>query len=107
MLFAIKYHPRSGRTEAESQRLRELLMMWEAPAGVDVRHHFHYVSAGGVLIVETNDPGSLYEAMGPFKSLVEFEVEPVINFVEALSISTDVSEWAATAKNSDSSAKAA
>jgi len=96
MLFAIKYHPRSGRTEAESQRVRALLMAWEPPSTVEVRHHFHYVSGGGVVIVDTEIPAALYESMAPFKPLVEFDVEPVVNVIEALAISLDVEEWAAS-----------
>ena len=93
MLFAIKYHPRIGRTESESRRVRELLMKWKAPEGVDVRQHFHYVSGGGVLIVDAAEAQALYETMGPFKPMVEFEVEPVINILEAVAISADIEEW--------------
>src|SRR5688572_23238424 len=99
VLFAIKYHPRPGRTEAESKRVRELLMAWEPPSSVEVRHHFHYVSGGGVVIVDTEVPGSLFESLEPFKPLVEFDVEPVINMIEALAISLDVEEWVASVKN--------
>ena len=99
MLFAIKYHPRSGRTEAESKRARELLMAWEPPSSVEVRHHFHYVSGGGVVIVDTEVPAALYESMAPFKSLVEFDVEPVVNVIEALAIYLDVEEWATSVKD--------
>ena len=71
-------------------------MKWEAPEGVEVKHHFHYVSGGGVIIVETQEPTALYETLEPFKPLVEFDVEPVINYLEAMAISTDVDEWAAS-----------
>jgi len=97
MLFAIKYRPQASRTEAESKNIRELVMKWEAPLGVEVQHHFHYVSAGGVLIVDTMDPSALYETLDPFKPLVEFDIEPVINYLEAMAISTDIDEWVASA----------
>ena len=96
MLFAVKYRPQASRTEADSKHIRELLMKWEAPESVEVKHHFHYVSGGGVLIVETQEPTALYETLEPFKPLVEFDVEPVINYLEAMAISTDVDEWAAS-----------
>ena len=99
MLFAVKYHPRSGRTEAESQRARALLMAWEPPATVEIRHHFHYVSGGDAVIVDTEVPAALYESMAPFKSTVEFDGEPVVNVIEALAISLDVDEWAASVKD--------
>jgi len=97
LLFAIKYRPQPGRTDADAKRVRALLIKWQAPPGVEVKNHYHYVSGGGVLIVDTLDPSLLYETLGPFKPLVEFDVEPVINFVEALAISTDVDEWVASA----------
>ena len=99
MLFAIKYQPRVGRTEAEAKRARELLMAAEPPLGVEVRHHFHYVSGGGVVIVDTEAPSLLFEAMAPFKAMVDFDVEPVVNVIEALAISLDVEEWAASVKD--------
>ena len=97
MLFAIKYRPQASRTEADAKRVRELLLKWRAPPGVDVTSHFHYVSGGGVVIVDTQEPSALFETLEPFKPLVEFDVEPVINFLEALAVSTDVEEWAASA----------
>jgi len=71
-------------------------MRWKAPEGVEVKHHFHYVSAGGVLIVETLEPSAIYETLEPFKPLVVFDVEPVINYLEAMAIAADVDEWAAS-----------
>jgi Protein of unknown function (DUF3303) len=99
MLFALKYRPKASRTAAEAQRVRELLMAWESPETVEIRHHFHYASGGGVVIVESQVPSALFEAMEPFKPMVEFDVEPVVNLVEALAISLDVNEWAASVKD--------
>jgi hypothetical protein len=80
----------------ESKHIRELLMKWQAPDGVEVKHHFHYVSRGGIVIVESQEPSAIYETIEPFKPLVEFDVEPVINYLEAMAISTDVDQWAAS-----------
>ena len=102
MLFAIKYRPQPSRNQPESKHVRELLMKWKAPEGVDVKHHFHYMSGGGVLIIDTLDPSALFETLEPFKPLVDFDVEPVINFLEAMAISTDVDEWAASVSVSSS-----
>ena len=38
-------------------------------------------------------PRPLYQMVGPFKPLVDFEVEPVLNVIEALAISLDIEEW--------------
>jgi len=81
---------------AEAKYVRELLMKWEAPADVDVDSHFHFVSGGGVIIVRTDVPTALYETLEPFKPMVVFDVEPVINFVEAIAVSTDVDDWVAS-----------
>ena len=74
-------------------------MAWEPPTAVEVRHHFHYVSGGGVVIVDTEVPGALYEALAPFKPMVDFDDEPVVNVIEALAISLDVEEWVASVKD--------
>ena len=97
MLFAIKYRPQASRTEADAKHVRKLLLKWQAPPGVDIRNHFHYISGGGVLIVDTQEPSALFEILEPFKPLVEFDVEPTINFLEALAVATDVEEWVSSA----------
>jgi hypothetical protein len=96
MLFAIRYHARGGRTESEAKRVRELIMAWSPPDEVDVQNHYHYVSGGGVVVVEAESARSLYEMVEPFKPLVEFEVEPVLNVIEALAISLDIEDWVAS-----------
>ena len=96
MLFAVKYRPRPGRTEAESRRMRDLLMVWNPPSGVEMQHHFHYVAGGGVMVADSEAPGPLYESLAPFKTYVDVEIEPVINVIEALAISMDIDEWVAS-----------
>ena len=98
MLFAVNYAPRPGRSEAEERRGRELFMAWNPPAGVEIRHHFHYVGGGGVVIVDAEAPGPMYEAVAAFKKSVKVEIEPVINMIEALAISMDVDEWVASVR---------
>ena len=93
MLFAIRYHARAGRTEAEARRVREIVMAWNPPAGVEVQNHYHYVSGGGMVVAEAENARSLYEMVGPFKPLVDFQVEPVLNVIEALAVSLDIEEW--------------
>jgi len=93
MLFAIKYTPRSTRTDAESKRAREIFVAWSPPATVEIKHHFHYVEGGGVIIAETELPTALYESVAPFQSVTDFDVVPVVNVIEAIAISMDVDEW--------------
>ena len=93
MLFAIRYHARAGRTEAEARRVREIIMAWTPPADVEVQNHYHYVSGGGMVVAEADNARSLYEIVEPFKPLVDFQVEPVLNVIEALAVSLDIEEW--------------
>ena len=93
MLFAVKYEPKAGRTREESRRLNHLIMKWQPPPEIAVQQHYHYVSGGGVMILDANQPGDLFEALEPFKSMVIFDVEPVINFLEAVAVAQDITEW--------------
>ena len=93
MLFAIKYTPRSTRTDAESRRAREIFVAWSPPATVEIKHHFHYVEGGGVIIAETELPTALYESVAPFQPMTDFDIVPVVNVIEAIAISMDVDEW--------------
>jgi hypothetical protein len=94
MLFAIKYGPSGYNTDEDKRRVRQLFVAWEAPTGVDIECHYHYVSGGGVIVVDTDSAALLFEALEPFKPSVHFHVEPVINALEAVAISMDVEEWA-------------
>ena len=81
--------------------MREIIMAWTPPPGVDVQNHYHYVSGGGVVVAEAEDARSLYEMVAPFKPLVEFEVEPSVNVIEALAVSLDIEEWADSVRELD------
>ena len=93
MLFAIKYRPRESRTNGDRRRIRQLFVAWEPPFGVELQAHYHYVSGGGLVVVETDAASLLYESLEPFKPSVSFDVEPVINVLEAVAISMDVHDW--------------
>ena len=101
MLFAVKYQPRGSRTDAESQYVHRLASAWNPPAAA-IQHHFHYVSGGGVVIVDIDeDIRPLHQSLEAFRPLVDFGIEPVLNMVDAVAISLDVGEWKAsvTARN--------
>ena len=65
----------------------------DSTAGSGRSEPLPYVSGGGVVVAEAEDARSLYEMVEPFKPLVEFEVEPSVNVIEALAISLDIEEW--------------
>jgi hypothetical protein len=56
------------------------------------------MSAAAVLSSWIRKSGALYEALAPFRPMVDFDVEPVVNVIEALAISLDVEEWVASVK---------
>jgi uncharacterized protein DUF3303 len=94
MLFAVKYSPIGSRTEEDRRQLRRIFLAWQPPAGVEVRAHYHYVSGGGLAVADTESASLLFESLQPFKPLLAFDVEPVINVIEALAIAMGVDEWA-------------
>jgi hypothetical protein len=61
---------------------------------VELQAHYHYISGGGLVIAETESAALLYESLEPFKPVTSFDVEPVVNILEAIAISMDVEEWA-------------
>ena len=101
MLFAVKYHASPNRSEEQSRLLRDLFISWTPPHGVEIQHHFHYVSGGGVLIVDTDSASLLFEALQPFQPMVDVDLEPVVNIIEAIAISLDVDEWIDNLKRVD------
>jgi hypothetical protein len=101
MLFAVKYEPRMNRTAEDRRRIRRLLMAWHPPSSVKLVAHYHYVSGGGVLVMETEAAIALFESLEPFKPMLQFDVEPVVNVIEALAASMDVDEWVASVKDDE------
>jgi hypothetical protein len=93
MLFAVKYRPSGPRSEEDKRRIRRVFVAWQPPGGVDLKAHYHYVSGGGLVVVDTESAPLLYHSLEAFKPLVAFDIEPVINVIEAIAISMDVEEW--------------
>jgi hypothetical protein len=94
MLLAIKYGPSEFQSQEDRRRTRRLFMKWEPPPGVEIQAHYHLVSGGGFMVVESDSPGALYESLEPFKPKTLFDIEPVVNVIEAVSTSIDVEDWA-------------
>jgi hypothetical protein len=93
MHFAVKYKPRPNRTAEDRIRTRRLFLAWTPPSGMEIQAHYHYVSGGGVVVVETDDATALFEALEPFKPTTQFDIEPVLNVMDAADISSLVESW--------------
>jgi hypothetical protein len=96
MLMAVSYTPREGRTPEDRRRVRQLFIAWTPPPGLELLAHYHFVNGGGVLIVVADSVDGLYRSIEPFKPMVNFDIEPVINVMEAIATSMDVDEWVTT-----------
>ena len=92
MLFAVKYHPQADRTQDEWRHARSTFLAWNPPEGVEIRHHFHYLSNDGVVIVDTDSAELLYKGVLPFRPIIHIEIEPVVNLYEALALSLELEE---------------
>lgn len=93
MLFAVKYSPRGSRTEAETQYVDQLASVWNPPS-TTILHQYHYISGGGVAIVDIEgDVTPLHESLNPFRPFFDFDLEPALHMAEALAISMKVGEW--------------
>jgi hypothetical protein len=93
MLFAVLYRWRANVAAREAQRTRRLFAAWEPPAGLEIFAHYSFARGGGVVVVEAHDAAALFEALAPFTSTIDFDVEPIVKVIQALAISMDVEDW--------------
>lgn len=96
MLLAVCYRWNSTVTYEDRQRVRQLFMAWTAPPGIEIVNHYHFARGGGIILTEVTSVSVIYEGLVPFMSSLDFEIEPVLDIVEAIAISMDVHEWANT-----------
>ena len=87
MLFGVTYEPRPGGGEQRQERALQAYNEWTPPESVTF--HAHYVRAdgnGGILIADAETAGAVAEATATFSPFFEFEVFPVVEVDEAISI---------------------
>ena len=89
MLFAVKYSPGIGRSAADRPRASHVVMAWSPPGSVDLRAHYRLPGGAGILLVETESAIDLYESLEPFKPIVQLELKPVLNRIDAEPAKTD------------------
>jgi hypothetical protein len=94
MLFAITYRRRANASDDDTRQLIRIFMAWTPPEGIELISHYHYArGGGGVVIARAMDTAHLFEALTTFDSTLEFEMEPVLNVIEAVAIKMDVDAW--------------
>ena len=94
MLFSVTYKRRSSYNDDSTRELIRRFMAWTPPAGVELRNHYHYAEGGGgIVILETDSAGAMFEGLTAFDSIIEYDIEPVLNVIEAVAIKMDVTEW--------------
>ena len=94
MELAILYRWKENTTGADNRAVRSLFMAWKPPSGVELLSHYYFARGGGIVIVDVGGVSSLFEALRPFTPMIDFDIEPVFNPIEAIAISMDVDEWA-------------
>ena len=94
MQFAITYHRRPNITDDETRRLLRIFMAWTPPEGVELMAHYHFArGGGGIVILEADAAGALFESLTAFDTIIEYDAEPVLNVIDAVAIKMDVDAW--------------
>lgn len=93
LLFAVLYSWRPSAGEDDIREIRERFIAWNPPTGLEVNAHYHYARGGGLAVVETTNASILFEALAPFTKALDFDIEPIVNVLDAVAISLDVEEW--------------
>jgi Protein of unknown function (DUF3303) len=99
MLFQINYTTREGgsaqENEASGKRALALFSKWSPPAGFDIKSfHARADGRGGTLVVEANDVTVLAEGTAKFGAVNEFEIVPILDITEAVTIYAEAAAWA-------------
>jgi hypothetical protein len=93
MLFTLVYHWRSSATDEDTRKLRTRFVAWNPPPGLDLLAHYHYARGGGIVILESSSGAAIFEGLAPFVPILDIDLEPVVNVIEAVAISMGVEEW--------------
>ena len=99
MQFAIIYRRRPSITDEETRRLMRIFMAWTPPIGVELLAHYHYArGSGGIVILTADSAPALFESLTAFDSIIEYQVEPVLNVIDAVAIKMDIDAWVSSLK---------
>jgi hypothetical protein len=67
---------------------------WTPPAGFAFQGHWSTADGmGGMFVAETDSAAAALEAAATFSDLLEFNIVPVVDIMEAVPISARVLDW--------------
>lgn len=103
MLFQVNYSARAGgsaKENAESaKRALALFSNWTPPAGMEIKSFYARADGrGGTVVVETDDAKTLLDGPSKFGSVNEFEIVPVIEIGEGVTVLSESIAWAESIK---------
>lgn len=94
MLFATIYTPRGAGDEEAPKRVQELYGKWKPPAGMEIKAFYSFADGnGGIVISEAATAAQILEAVSAFIPYFEYNVVPILEIGEAVSIGQRVNAW--------------
>ncbi|MDQ6855007.1 MAG: DUF3303 domain-containing protein [Actinomycetota bacterium] len=98
MLFQVNFATRAGGSAKENlesaKRTLALFSKWSPPAGMEIKSFYTRADGkGGTVVVETDDVKTLLDGPAKFGTVNDFEIVPVIEVSEGVSILSEALAW--------------
>jgi hypothetical protein len=94
VLFLTTYMPRGEGSEEAAKRVQQIYSQWKPPAGVEIRAFYSLADgSGGIVISEATSAAAILEAISPFAPYLDYNVTPIVEIAEAVSIGQRVNAW--------------
>ena len=91
MLVGGTYRFRAGVDQRDGLKR---FQAWKPPAGFTFQGHWTTADGmGGMFIAEADSAAAAFEAAATFADLLEFNIVPVLDIMEAVPINTRVFDW--------------
>ena len=97
-MFQVNFATRAGGSAKENlesaKRTLALFSKWSPPAGMEIKSFYTRADGkGGTVVVETDDVKTLLDGPAKFSTVNEFEIVPVIEVSEGVSILSEALAW--------------
>jgi hypothetical protein len=94
VLFLTAYMPRGEGSEEAAKRVQQIYGQWKPPAGVEIKAFYSLADgSGGIVISEATSAAAILEAISPFAPYLDYNVTPIVDIGEAVSIGQRVNAW--------------